>query len=699
MRRLYGNAALEWSRQVGIWGGLAAGLLGLMLLTAPACGADAPAPLVAPRAADRQITKAVTTLVGGQHLSKHALDDEISQRSMEQFLKSLDGMKLYFNQSDVDEFNKRRNELDDMVGSGDVSFAYTVYNVLLKRVDERVAMIDELLKEDFDFTVDEMLVTDPAKLTYAKTSAEAKDRWRKRLKYDLLTLKNDKTLKGEDPKVRLKRRYVSFAKRMHQTDADELLEMFLTSVTTSYDPHTTFMSKSSLENFRIIMGLNLDGIGAQLQVIDGFTVLNKLIPGGAADKSGLIKAEDRIVSVGQGDSGEMVDVVEMKLNDVVSKIRGKAGTVVRLGILPAAGGETKIVKITRAKIELKDQEARGVIFEEGKKSDGTPFKLGVINLPSFYMDMEAAREDVKDFKSSTRDVKRLLDDFKAKGVDVVMLDLRQNGGGSLTEAINLTGLFIDAGPVVQVKDPSGRVQQYDDLDSGMYWKGPLVVLTSKFSASASEILAGAIQDYHRGLIVGDTTTHGKGTVQSLLDLGETMFRVGNPPNLGALKLTMQQFYRPNGESTQRRGVLADVVLPSITDHMDVSESDLDHALAFDKIPTAKFGTFDQVSPAVVTRLREASATRRASSDDFKKLLHNIDRYVEQKTKKEIPLSEAKFMARRAELDSEKEEEKKFEQQANSSEQVVERDFYFNECIGITLDYLRSLGKDKVAVRQ
>lgn len=700
MRRLSGYATWSWVSRRGISGALTAALIGLAISATPADAqlvAGPPAAgLNAPRPTDRQITRTVTALVGGQHLSKHALDDEISQRALEQFLKSLDGLKTYFYQSDIDEFNKQKNELDDMLKNGDVTFAYNVYKVLLKRVDERVAMVDELLKENFDFTVDETLVTDPTKLTYAKTPAEAKDRWRKRLKYDLLALKNDKSLKGEDPKVRLKRRYSSFAKRMHQTDADELLEMYLTSVTTSYDPHTTYMSPSTQENFGILMKLKLDGIGAQLQMIDGYTVLNKLIPGGAAEKSGQLKAEDRIVSVGQGDSGEMVDVVEMKLNDVVAKIRGKAGTVVRLGVIPAAGGETKIVKIVRAKIELKDSEARGVIFEEGKKSDGSPFKVGVIDLPSFYMDMEGARENAADFKSSTRDVKKILDDFKAKNVDVVMLDLRRNGGGSLTEAINLTGLFIDAGPVVQVKDPAGRVQQYDDLDSGMYWKGPLVVLTSKFSASASEILAGAIQDYHRGLIVGDSTTHGKGTVQSLLDLGEQLFRIGDPPNLGALKLTMQQFYRPNGESTQRRGVLADVTLPSITDHMDVSEADLDHALAFDKIPTARFDNFDQVTPAVVNRLKEASAARRAHSDDFKKLQNNIDKYLEQKAKKEIPLNEKKFLARREELDSEKEEERKLE--PPSSDVIVDRDFYFNECIGITLDYLRSLGKDKVAAK-
>lgn len=705
MRLFSGDSTLQGIRQLGLPSLLLSlTVLGALLgeqvqAQAPPMPAKAPvaAALVAPRTTDRQITKAVTMLVGGQHLSKHKLDDEISQRALEQFEKKLDAMKFYFYQSDIDNFAKSRHDLDDMVGAGDVSFAYTVFNVFLKRIDERLVTVDELLAENLDFTVDETLITDPDKLTYAKTPAEAKDRWRKRIKYDLLTLKNDKTLKGEDPKARLKRRYANFARRMHQTDADELLEMFLTSVTGSYDPHTTFMSPSSLENFRILMTLNLDGIGAQLEDRDGYTVLNKVIPGGAAEKSGQLKAEDRIVSVGQGETGEMVDVVEMKLNDVVSKIRGKAGTVVRLGVIPGAGGETKIVRIVRAKIELKDSEARGVIFEEGKKQDGSPFKIGVIDLPSFYMDMEGAREGIADFKSSTRDVKKLLDDFKSKGVDVVMLDLRRNGGGSLTEAISLTGLFIDEGPVVQVKDPNGRVQIYDDMDAGVYWKGPLVVLESKFSASASEILAGAIQDYQRGLIIGDSTSHGKGTVQSLLDLGETMFRVGNPPNLGALKLTMQQFYRPNGESTQRRGVLADVVLPSITDHMDVSEADLDHAIAFDKIPTAKFDTLNQVNPGLVKRLSAESAARREKSEDFNKLQSNITKYIEQKTKKEIPLNEAKFMARRAELDSDKEDQK-IDEKLNDSSKVVDRDFYFNECIGITLDYLRSLGKDKVAVK-
>jgi carboxyl-terminal processing protease len=611
------------------------------------------------------------------------------------FLKSIDGRKLYFYQSDVDEFHHRRNDLDDMVNSGDVSFAYTVFNRLLKRVDERLATVNQLLAGPFDFDTDEVLVSDADKLTYATTPDEARERWRKQLKYDILVLKADKSNK-EDIRERLRRRYQSIAKRMHQTDSNELLEMFLTSVTSSFDPHSTYMAPVSSKNFNIVIGLQLEGIGAQLKVSDGYTIIDKLIPGGPADKNGQLKAGDRVVSVGQGEEGEFVDVVDMKLNDVVDRIRGKANTVVRLVVLPETGGEPKTIKITRAKVELKDQEASGTIIEDGKKADGSPFKLGVINLPSFYMDMQGAREGNEDFKSCTRDVRRLIDDFNKKGVDALVLDLRKNGGGSLTEAISLTGLFIEQGPVLQVKDPGGQVQQYDDTDRGIAWRGPLVVMISKFSASASEILAGAIQDYRRGLIVGDSSTHGKGTVQTMMDLGPQWFRIANPPDLGSLKLTVQQFYRPNGDSTQQRGVLSDIVLPSLTDHYDVSEADLDYPVAFDKVPAVPFRRFDSVSPNVVSTLKELSTQRTERSADFAKLQKNIKRYEEQKAKKEIPLNEKKFLARREEFDADKEEEKTFEEHERGTTEVFKRDYYGNEVLSITLDYLRLLGKDKVA---
>jgi len=377
-------------------------------------------------------------------------------------------------------------------------------------------------------------------------------------------------------------------------------------------------------------------------------------------------------------------------------IRGKAGTVVQLGILPVDSNEMKVHSITRARIELKDSEARAEVIEEGNKASGAPMRIGVIDLPSFYMDMEGARSGNNGYKSTTRDVRKILEEFSQKGVDVVVLDLRRNGGGSLPEAISLTGLFIDQGPVVQVKNSGGDVESLDDTEPGVAWKGPLVVLTSKFSASASEILAGAIQDYRRGLIIGDTSTHGKGTVQSLLDLGERLFRIPNPPSLGALKITMQQFYRPNGDSTQKRGVLADIPLPSITDHMDVSEGDLDYALEFDQVPAARYSAYNMADPKIAESLAGKSQARIGQSEEFAKLFRRIERYKEQKAKKRVTLNETDFFAERAELDAEKEEERQLEDQAIASDEVVKRDFYMNEVLAIAADYSRLLEQNRIA---
>ncbi|MFM7844493.1 MAG: carboxy terminal-processing peptidase [Planctomycetota bacterium] len=656
------------------------------------------ADLTQPKARDRLVARNIMQLMQRDHLSKHPLDDEIALRGLKQFLKLLDPAKLYFLQSDVEEFQQKARELDEALRDGDISFGYTIFKRYLQRVDERLASIEKLIQAEHDFTAKEDVIVNADAAKYATSIEESDDRWRRRIKYDLLILKSDKK-EGKEARERLLRRYQSFAKRMKQTDSDELLEMYLTAFTTSFDPHTTYMSPNSLDNFMISMSLQLEGIGAALQMQDGYTVVSKVIPGGAADKDGRLKPEDRIVSVGQGEDGEMVEVLDMKLNDVVDKVRGKANTIVRLGVIPSGTTETKIFNITRAKIELSDSEARGVVFEEGKKDDGSAVKIGVIDLPSFYMDMDGAKKGIEDFKSTTRDVRRLLDDFKSKQVDVVVLDLRHNGGGSLTEAINLTGLFIDQGPVVQVKDPDGKVQHYDDLERGMAWDGPLVVVTSKFSASASEILAGAIQDYGRGIIVGDDATHGKGTVQSMLNLGDQLFRnPAQPRNLGALKITMQQFYRPNGDSTQRRGVLADIAMPSITNHMDVGESDLDYALAFDKVAPARYARVEMVNGDLIGRLRTASQQRIEKSDDFAKLSKRIDRYRDFKSRKSQSVNEDEFFADRRDLNAEKEEEKQFEQQANGKgkDEVVKRDFYFNEVLAIAQDYLKELKAQKVA---
>ena len=570
------------------------------------------ADLLTPGPNDRHITLAVSSLVSRQHLTRHPLDKVISERCLKSFLKALDPMKVYFYQSDVDQIMQSKDELCDAIRKGDIGFAYSVFRTFLKRVDERVKTVDELLATPHDFTRDEQMVIDRDTAQYPRDASEARERWRKRIKYDLLVLKvakkedaeaktslqkeeelrkaskdkadlpnspdvakllpsnaprSEKGAEGQEAIDKLARRYHSFAKRMHQIDGDELLEMYLNAFTTSFDPHTDYMSPDTQNNFDIAMSLKLEGIGASLQSEDGYTVVKKIIPGGAADKDKRIKPEDKIVGVGQGADGEMFDVIDMKLQDVVKLIRGKQGTVVRLEVIPIGSTDRKVYKIVREKIELKDSEAKGEVFDAGRKADGTPYRIGVIDLPSFYRDMAGDRRGLADFKSTTQDVHKILDDFNRKGVDAVILDLRRNGGGALNEAISLTGLFIGEGPVVQVKDADGRVQHLDDNDTDVVWTGPLVVLISKFSASASEILAGAIQDYNRGLIVGDYSTHGKGTVQSLMDLGQQLFRLPNAPAMGALKITMQQFYRPNGDSTQKRGVLADIEWPSLTTHL------------------------------------------------------------------------------------------------------------------------------------
>jgi carboxyl-terminal processing protease len=698
---------------------LAALCLAAVVLLGPTSAVE----LTEQKPSDRRVALLVTQLLRMRHLSQHAPDDEISERCLQTFLKSLDPMKMYFTQADIDEFSKSSNVLDDQVLKGDLKFAYSVFKTFLTRVDERVKLVDELLAMDHDFTVDEEMIADSELAKYPRNDAEARELWRKRIKYELLVLKADQrakaaeaarraeqaaaekdapeeTAKGdeaeaaetpastvpdEDPKARLTRRYHNFAKRMHQTDQDDLLEMYLSAFTTAFDPHTMYMAPSSLKNFEIVMSLHLEGIGAELQSEDGYTIVRNIIPGGAADKDGRLKPQDRIIGVGQAE-GQLVDTMDMKLSDVVELIRGRAGTLVRLQVQPLGKTETAVYDITRAQIELKDSEARSQLLEETR--NGRAFRIGVIDLPSFYVDMEASRNEQPDYKSTTRDVRRLLDDFRTKNVDVVVLDLRRNTGGSLTEAISLTGLFIDEGPIVQIKDSSGRRSQHDDFERGTSWDGPLVVLTSKFSASASEILAGAIQDYGRGLIVGDHTTHGKGTVQLLLDLGKEMLQIQNAPQLGALKITMQKFYRPSGDSTQHRGVVADVELPSLTNEVAESEADLDYSLDFDRVDAAAFQKLNLVDDSIKQQLARKSAVRREASDGFKRLLANIARYQEQKARKTVTLNEEKFLAERDEVNADLEQEREIEELNDNNRPVFDiKQFYNREAIEVTLDYL------------
>ncbi len=674
-----------------------------------------------PTRTDQLVSKMVATLMQRDHLSSRALDDTISERAFDQFIKMLDPMKVYFLESDIEEFNQWKDQLDDQMVDGDFSAAFAVFKRFLDRVDQRTALALEMIDVDHDFSIDEDIVTDRDLIEFPRNEEEARNRWRKRIKYSLLVLKSDKDeedqekenkestdskpKKSVDPKEQLRKRYTSFARRMHQTDSEDVVEMYITAITSSFDPHTSYMSKGTFENFLIQMGLELEGIGATLQATDdGYTVIKNIVPGGAAATQGGLKVEDKIISVGQGDEegnradaklfaehgGDFVDATGMKLDDVVGMIRGKAGTVVRLSVSSENDDGIHTVTIVREKIKLEDSAAHGEIFQQGTKPDGTPNEIGVIELPSFYADMGGGAPGGR---STTTDVKKILDEFKTKGVDAVVLDLRNNGGGSLREAIDCTGLFIDLGPVVQVKDAYGQIEKHNDESRGMAWDGPLVVLTSKFSASASEILAGAVQDYDRGLVVGDTTTHGKGTVQSLINLNQILYKVRNPPNVfGALKITMQQFYRPNGDSTQKRGVLSDLVLPSITDKMDVGEADLDYPVEFDRVPKASFRGYSMVDQEIKKELQVKSQARVNESDDFAEQIRKINHYIEQKNLKSVSLNEEKFLARRKQLNADKENEKAIENQVLPNREI-ERNYYLDEVLRITTDYMELLGKN------
>jgi carboxyl-terminal processing protease len=670
--------------------GCAAGLL-LLALIVPLFAPPLWAIPDRPGRIDRDVALGVTLLLEKQHLSRHPLDEEISERFFKTFLQTLDPMKLFFYQSDIDNFARSQDQIADHVRRGDVSFAYTVFRTFLARIDERIKVVDELLAAPQDFTIDEEMAIDKELMAYARTPAEARERWRKRVKYDILVIKTEKVggkaAPSDDttPEQRLVRRYHSYAKQMRQTGGEELLMIYLTSLTSSLDPHTSYMSPDTMDNFEIAMRLRLEGIGASLQSIDGYVLVRMIIPGGAADRDGRLKAGDKIVGVGEGNDGGMIDVVDMKLDEVVKMIRGRPDTTVRLDVM-SVGGVRKIIPITRAKIELKDSEAKGEIFAFGRKADGTPFKIGRIDLPSFYADMSGAGKKSSALKSTTRDVRRILGDFNRKRVDAVVLDLRRNGGGSLTEAITLTGLFIENGPVLQVKDAKGRVSPQLDPDPAIVWTGPLIVLESKFSASASEILAGAIQDYRRGLIVGDHATHGKGTVQSLLDLRQ-YYQLPDAPPMGTLKITTQQFYRPGGASTQKRGVIADVELPSLTTYLDVGEADLSYPFPYEEVAPLKFKNYGCCRPDEVEKLRRLSAARCASSEKFQKAARSITAYKMLKERKYVTLNEAKFVRERTELTADKEKEEILDKMGGPTATVAKPDYYFGEALAVTVDYL------------
>ena len=547
-----------------------------------------------PLAVHRSTTRNIVDALASRHYVTTRLDDSLSNRIFETYLKDLDPSKSYLLAEDIAHFETYRYEMDNSLRRGDLDPAFDIFNRYHKRVISRFEKVIASLEQGidhFDFTLDEELELDREETPWATDMEELDDLWRKRIKNSVLNLK----LTGkETDKIQelLLKRYSNRLARTRQTNSEDVYQLYMNSFTKTYDPHTQYFSPRTSENFNINMSLSLEGIGAVLQLEDEYTKVVSLVPAGPADKSKQLHPDDKIIAVGQDTEGEMVDVIGWRLDEVVQLIRGKKDTVVRLDIIPAAAkdsSESKIIYITRNKVKLEEQSAKSEIIEI--EQFGHMHKIGVIDIPTFYIDFKALQQGDKNFKSTTRDVKKLLAELIKAEVEGVIIDLRDNGGGSLQEAKTLTGLFIDRGPTVQIRSKSNRVDILNDRTMTTFYDGPLGVLVNRLSASASEIFAGAIQDYKRGLIIG-SQTFGKGTVQSLVPLSR-----------GQLKLTQAKFYRISGDSTQHKGIIPDISYPANYDPDSIGESTLDRPLPWDKIRATRYRTrrpIDLYLPDLVT---------------------------------------------------------------------------------------------------
>ena len=529
----------------------------------------------------RQATGLIVHLMSNYHYLKVPLDDALSEDILERFLENLDPSKQIFLASDVTAFGVYATRLDDFLRVGYVKPAFDIFRVFRARVKERSEIALALLERDFDYSVAEQYHFNREDASWPNSETELNELWRKRVKNDLLGLKlADRTM--EQAKKTLTLRYEGISRRAHQLNSNDVFQLFMNAYTTAVEPHTSYFSPRTSENFKIRMSLSLEGIGAALQTDNEHTVVRRLIPGGPAARSKLLKVDDRIVGVGQGDAEEITDVVSWRLEDVVDLIRGPKDSVVRLEVLHK-DGPSEVIKLVRNTIELEEQAATKLLLE--LSDAGVEYHIGVIDVPTFYLDMAAMAQGEENFRSTTRDVRRLIADLDTESIDGLVIDLRGNGGGSLIEATELSGLFIKTGPVVQVKDSAGEIKINQDPNPDIAYTGPLVVLVDRFSASASEIFAGAMQDYRRALIVGEPT-YGKGTVQNVVDLNN--FVGPDVGKLGQLKVTIAQFFRINGASTQHRGVVPDIVFPTATDIDTHGERALENALPWATVKAALF---------------------------------------------------------------------------------------------------------------
>ena len=638
----------------------------------------------------------VVELLRRHHYNKPPLNDERSIQIYDNYLKLLDPSRSYFTAADIAEFNQWRSRFDDLLKSGDLEPGFTIYRRHLTRMEERLNYaLAELGKgvDKIDFTVDEQLQVDREKAPWAKDRAELDELWRKRVKDEVLRLK----IAGKETKdiqELLTKRYKNQLARLKQTRGEDVFQAYINAFATTYDPHTTYLSPDNAENFDINMSLSLEGIGAVLQSDNEHVKVVRLVPAGPAEKSKQIAPADKIVGVAQGND-EMVDVIGWRLDEVVKLIRGPKGSTVRLEVIPASNPPSdqtsKVVTITREAVKLEEQAAKKKVLD--LKHDGRDYKLGVIELPAFYLDFKAFRAGDPNYKSTTRDVKRLLDELQAEKVDGVVIDLRNNGGGSLQEATELTSLFIEQGPTVLVRNADGRVDVLADENKGVYYTGPLAVLVNRLSASASEIFAGAMQDYHRALILGGQT-FGKGTVQTI-----------QPLNHGELKLTLAKFYRVSGQSTQHQGVIPDITYPDVMDTKDIGESALPAALPWDSIRPAITPELDPIKP-FLTELKSRHDLRTAKDPDFvftrdrltlaKKLMAETTVSLNEQTRrarqveveaKQLALENNRRQAKGEEPLKELEKEDEDALPVADEKSTPEDDAYLAESGRILLDYL------------
>ena len=612
----------------------------LLILTLVGIAADEPDP--------GQIQISVGKLLQEGHYSRKKLDDSVSRQLLKNYVEALDYNRLFFTQRDIDQFTaKYSTTLDDDISLGNPEPAFLIYNAYKKRVEDRVLKVKDLLKDKYEFTSERTLEINRQKAPWPKDDADADRLWRDRVEGEMLQETLSK-LKVDPPLKVLTRRYDQLLRNLREQTRDDVVKIFLSVLSQTYDPHSEYMSRSELENFTINMKLSLVGIGAVLHSEEGYAKIMELVVGGPASKDGRLKVGDRVTAVSQGQK-EFVDAVDMKLDKVVEMIRGKKNSIVRLQVIPAIATDPsmrKIVEITRDEIKLKDQEAKAEIVERSMP-DGSLQRLGWITLPSFYADMEQSGSE--DAKSTTRDVRALLTRLKAEGITGLVMDLRRDGGGSLDEAVKLTGLFIKKGPVVQSKDATGAIHVSRDRDSSVAYDGPMLVLTNRLSASASEIFAAALQDYNRAVIVGDSNTFGKGTVQTMLEIGRYASILGKGgTEAGALKLTIQKFYRIAGGSTQLQGVASDIKLPSLFDQAEIGESSLKGPLPYDTVDPVPFDRWER--PLNKGELLKRSAVRVSADPEFGYIIEDLDRIKKRMTENTISLNEK---LRRAELDDDK----------------------------------------------